>query len=267
MTSLKIGFVGFGNMAEAMAKGWLAAGVPAANLLASARRADVLRQKTATLGMTALSSNLSLAEAADLVVIAVKPYLVESVITEMGDALKGKLVLSVAVNVHAAQLQPLLTKATGEAAPRALAILPNTPVAVNQGILLAEETPTLSPDDMATFTELLNLLGRVVVLPTDKMGIGGVVAGCGPAFAALFIEALGDAAVKYGLPRAAAYELVSQMIVGTGALQLASGLHPGVMKDAVCSPGGTTIQGVTAMEREGFRAAAIAAVDAVMQKK
>ena len=96
--------------------------------------------------------------------------------------------------------------------------------------------------------------------------MAGVISGCGPAFTALFIEALGDAAVKWGLPRATAYELTSQMILGTGALQLATGAHPGVMKDAVCSPGGTTIQGVSALERKGFRRAAIAAVDAVMKK-
>ena len=91
--------------------------------------------------------------------------------------------------------------------------------------------------------------------------------GCGPAFVAMFIEALGDAAVKHGVARADAYRMASQMIVGTGKLQLASGQHPGAMKDAVCSPGGTTIAGVAELERKGFRGAVIDAIDAIQNKK
>ena len=98
-------------------------------------------------------------------------------------------------------------------------------------------------------------------------GIGGTVSGCGPAFASMFLEALGDAGVKHGLPRAAAYRLAAQMLAGTGRLQLETGEHPGAMKDAVCSPGGTTIVGVAALERGGMRAAVIDAVDAIQNKK
>ena len=256
----KIGFVGFGNMAQAMAKGWksAAAGV---ELFASSRRAEVLKTAAEALGVTPVASNRALAEAVDVVVVAVKPYLV----AEMGEALKGKLVISVAVNVTNAMLSEMLQKATGEKKTAHLAILPNTPVAVNAGVLLAEEG-SLNATEKKRATALLSSLGRVVFLAQEKIGVAGVISGCGPAFTALFIEALGDAAVKWGLPRATAYELTSQMILGTGALQLATGAHPGVMKDAVCSPGGTTIQGVSALERKGFRRAAIAAVDAVMKK-
>lgn len=260
----KIGFVGFGNMAQAMAKGWksAAAGV---ELFASSRRAEVLKTAAEALGVTPVASNRALAEAVDVVVVAVKPYLVAEVIAEMGEALKGKLVISVAVNVTNAMLSEMLQKATGEKKTAHSAILPNTPVAVNAGVLLAEEG-SLNATEKKRATALLSSLGRVVFLAQEKIGVAGVISGCGPAFTALFIEALGDAAVKWGLPRATAYELTSQMILGTGALQLATGAHPGVMKDAVCSPGGTTIQGVSALERKGFRRAAIAAVDAVMKK-
>ena len=95
------------------------------------------------------------------------------------------------------------------------------------------------------------------------MDAGSAVAGCGPAFVDLFIEALADGAVKHGLPRAAAYRLASQMLAGTGKLQLETGAHPGAMKDAVCSPGGTTIVGVSVLEEMGFRAAVIDAIDAI----
>ena len=98
------------------------------------------------------------------------------------------------------------------------------------------------------------------------MGIGGTVTGCGPAFVDLMIEAYSDAAVKYGMKRADAYRLISQMILGSAKLQLATGTHPGVLKDNVCSPAGTTICGVTALEENGFRNACIQSVDAIMNK-
>ena len=98
---------------------------------------------------------------------------------------------------------------------------------------------------------------------TPLLGVAGTVCGCGPAFAAMFVEALADAAVMHGIPRADAYRMASQMIVGTGKLQLASGTHPGAMKDAVCSPGGTTIRGVAELERRGFRGSVIVSVDAI----
>ena len=98
------------------------------------------------------------------------------------------------------------------------------------------------------------------------MGIAGTISGCGPAFAAMFIEALSDGAVLHGLSRELSYKLASQMVVGTGKLQLMTGRHPGAMKDGVCSPGGTTIVGVTTLERKGLRSAVIDAIDAVESK-
>ena len=110
-------------------------------------------------------------------------------------------------------------------------------------------------------------IGKVLVLPTHLMGIGGTISGCGPAFTDMIIEAFGDAGVKYGLPREAAYALVSQMLLGAAKLQRDTGRHPAALKDAVCSPGGSTIRGVTALEAHGLRAACQAAVDAVMAYK
>ena len=101
---------------------------------------------------------------------------------------------------------------------------------------------------------------------THLLSVAGTVAGCGPAFAAMFIEALSDAGVKHGLPRALSYRLASQMLAGTAKLQLATNAHPGQMKDAVCSPGGTTIVGVAALEKNGFRHAVIDAIDAIETK-
>ena len=108
-------------------------------------------------------------------------------------------------------------------------------------------------------------MGTVETVPSSQMGIAGTLSGCGPAYAAMFLEALGDAGVFHGLPRELAYRLAAQMLAGAGKLQLETGEHPGAMKDAVCSPGGTTILGVAELERRGFRGTVIEAVHAVQK--
>ena len=144
-------------------------------------------------------------------------------------------------------------------------IMPNTPARVGEGVLLFEETNSLLAPERAALMELFGALGRVCELPSHLMGIGGAVTGCGPAFIDLMLEGFADAAVKYGVPRAQAYELVSQMVLGSAKLQLETQRHPGQLKDEVCSPGGSTIRGVCALEDAGLRAACVSAVDAVMQ--
>ena len=113
---------------------------------------------------------------------------------------------------------------------------------------------------------MFRALGEVEILPTHLMAPAMGISGCGPAFIAMVIEALGDAGVKYGLPRAVAYRLASQTALGTGKMQLETGMHPGVIKDGVCSPAGTTIKGVEALEACGVRHAFIEAVKATMEK-
>ena len=114
--------------------------------------------------------------------------------------------------------------------------------------------------------DMFATVGLVQELPSYLMGIGGAITGCGPAFVDLMIEAYGDVGVKYGLKRADAYKLISQMILGSAKLQLESGTHPAQLKDNVCSPGGTTIRGVAALEEQGFRNACIKSIDAIMNK-
>ena len=141
--------------------------------------------------------------------------------------------------------------------------IPNTPMAVGKGVLVTEIDNTLTQEQTETFESLFSSISLIERVDTAHMGIGMCIAGCAPAFTDMYIEALGDAGVKYGLQRATAYRLAAKMVEGVGALYLADETHPGAMKDAVCSPGGTTIRGVASLEESAFRGAVIKAVDAI----
>lgn len=255
---VRIGFMGFGNMASAMADGWIASGAIAGDrMCACAGRYDALVERCDRRGMRAMRTAAEVAAAADVLVVAVKPYMIEGVLGPIAGALAGKVVLSVAAGWDCAAYERVIP------GTRHLSTVPNTPVAINEGVIACEKASTLTNDDRTLLFELLGLLGKAVEVETRLLSVAGTVGGCAPAFVAMVIEALGDAAVKHGIPRATAYEIVSQMMVGTARLQLETGQHPGAMKDAVCSPGGTTIKGVAELERCGMRSAFISAIDAI----
>lgn len=260
---MKLGFIGFGNMAQALANGLIYKNaVRAGQIYACAKNWDKLCKNTGPKGFNPCRDSKELADSAELVIIAVKPYLVEEVIKPVREELAGKIVISVAANYTFDQYERILAPNTHH-----LSTLPNTPVSVGEGVILCENKNSLTPDEYRGFTDLFSQIAVIVNTDTKNLGIAGTITGCGPAFASMFIEALADAAVMHGLPRDISYRLASQMVAGTGKLQLETGTHPGAMKDAVCSPGGTTIVGVAALERKGFRSAVIDAVDAIQAKK
>ena len=262
ISSVTLGFIGFGNMAGAIVDGLLLKQVlPADRIFVCAKDPDKLAIKAGARGVIPCADARETAERADLVVIAVKPYLVPDVIAPIREILREKIVVSVAAGLPCAAYEPLLLPGT-----RHMSTLPNTPVAVGEGVFLCEKRHSLTDEDMALFEALFSPISLVRLVETPHLGIAGTISGCGPAFVSMFMEALGDAGVQHGLPRALAYELAAQMTAGTGRLLLRTGDHPGVMKDAVCSPGGTTIVGVAALERGGLRSAVIDAVDAIQHK-
>lgn len=258
----KLGFIGMGNMAQALAAGFINAGAIAKEkVYAFAPNQEKLAQNAAHIGFTPIKTVQELTDICDTLVMACKPYQIESVLTELGDKLKGKALISIAAGWDFARYEKTLP-----AGVRLQFIMPNTPAMVGEGVLLFEEKNTLTAEEHEEVKKLFAAVGLVQELPSHLMGIGGTVTGCGPAFVDLFIEAYGDAAVKYGLKRDDAYRLISQMVLGSAKLQLSTGTHPGVLKDNVCSPAGTTIRGVTALEEHGLRNACIKSVDAIMNK-
>lgn len=261
-SSIKIGFIGYGNMAQALADGMLRKGaLKPEQIFACAKNWDKLCRNARPKGIQPCRDAGEVARLSDIVVVAVKPYLIEEVITPIRELLRDKVVLSVAAGYLFDRYEELLLPGTHH-----LSTMPNTPVAVGEGIILCEDRHSLTEEEYRSVTELFSQIAVVEAVDAKHMGIAGTISGCGPAYAAMFMEALADAAVLHGLPRATAYRLASQMIAGAGKLQLQTGLHPGAMKDAVCSPGGTTIVGVAALERGGFRSAVIEAVDAIQKK-
>ena len=260
---MKVGFIGFGNMAQALAAGLAASGaLQPGQIGACARDRAKLHRNTEPHGFLAFDDAAGVAGFADVVVVAVKPYQVEAVLAPVKGMLAGKVVVSVAAGMTFDRYEEILAPGTHH-----LSTIPNTPVAVCEGIVVCERHHSLSEAEWQSVQALLSHVGLVVTVDTACLGIAGTVCGCGPAFVAMFIEALADAAVKHGIVRADAYRMASQMVVGTGKLQLATGQHPAVMKDAVCSPGGTTIVGVAELERKRFRGAVIDAIDAIQDKK
>ena len=256
----RVGFIGFGNMASAMARGLIeCAGVKASRICACAAHFDALKERCAPLGVRALETPAEVAQESDLVVIAVKPHLASSVVSPIAEALAGKAVVSVAAGLLFDFYENLLG-----AGSHHLSTIPNTPIAIGKGVIACEQKHSLSPDEWDAFTGLFSPIALIEPVAGSLLSCASAVAGCGPAFAAMFIESLADGAVKNGLPRPVAYRLAAQMLAGTAELHLACGTHPGAMKDAVCSPGGTTIKGVAALEEAGFRSAVMRAVDATL---
>ena len=257
---VKIGFIGMGNMAQAILRGFLSNKcVKKENVFAYAPSREKLMHNAVNIGFIACASDEEVCEKSDLVFIACKPYQIEDVLKKCKDPLKGKAIVSIAAGGGFDKYEALIPDT------RIQTVMPNTPVAVGEGVVLFEEKNTLTEDELKTVRKYFESTGIVETVPGNLMGIAGTLTGCGPAFVDLFIEAYADAGVKYGLKRDQAYRLVSAMIKGSASLQLATGKHPGVLKDEVCSPGGTTIRGVTTLERDGFRNACIESIDSILK--
>ena len=261
LNEIHIGFIGFGNMAQAIADGLLRQKtVRPDQIYVCAKNFDKLCLRAKTRGVQPCKDVAETVEKSDLLFIAVKPYMVSEVMRPVARKLSGKILISVAAGLTFSDYEEMLPET------HHLSTLPNTPVAVAEGIFICEETHSLTEEEYDLTCRLLSSIALVQPVDGSHFSIAGTISGCGPAFASMFIEALGDAAVMHGLSRSVSYELAAQMLAGTGKLLTETGAHPGAMKDAVCSPGGTTIVGVTTLERKGFRSAVIDAVDAIERK-
>jgi pyrroline-5-carboxylate reductase len=250
-----IGFLGAGNMAAALVRGTVARGLAPSKLTLL----DVVSERSQTLarevGARAAATTGELLAASSIVVIAVKPGSVPELLQQLRPDAAGKLFLSIAAGVTTQALEAGLG---GEA--RVVRAMPNTPALVGAGATGLAAGRFASESDLIQTKTLLSAVGIVEILPEKLLDAVTGLSGSGPAFLLLAIEALADAGVHAGLPRDVALRLAAQTVQGTGQMVLATGKHPGELKDAVTSPGGTTIAGIRELENAGFRAALIEAV-------
>lgn len=261
---LKLGFIGAGNMGSAILRGLIAAEYLTADDMAicdlNARRLEELSDDYP--GLTCTESDVELAEMCDMIVLAVKPHFIREVIDHIRDELNGKAVISIAAGWTVEQL----TDALEGSGATCLRVMPNTPAMIGEGMTALCEDTTFSEEDMEFAKGIFNSVGRTVVLPERLFDGVIAISGSSPAYVYMMIEAMADAGVKEGLYRNTAYELAAQAVLGSALMVLQSGTHPAALKDAVCSPAGTTIEAVEELERKGFRAAIMDAMKVCAQK-
>jgi pyrroline-5-carboxylate reductase len=253
-----IGFIGGGNMAEALIKGLLAGGVPAADLSV----AEPLAERRAFLadryGITVTNDNGSVAAARDILFLAVKPQTAPTVLAEIGGALTpGKLLISIMAGVRTSVIE-----AACPAGTRTVRVMPNTPALVLKAASAIAPGATATGEDISLVRRIFELVGKAWLVEENLLDAVTGLSGSGPAYVLAFIEALSDAGVKNGLSREVATGLAAQTVLGSAQLLVETGEHPALLREKVTSPGGTTIAGLHILEKEGFRGTIIDAVDA-----
>ena len=258
---VKIGFIGTGNMGGALARA--AAKNKNNELLLTDALPGKAEELAAEIGGKATNTAGVIAEA-DYIFLGIKPQMIADALAAAKEHLAARSNRFILVSMVVATPISRIREMAGGAYP-VIRIMPNTPVSVGEGMVLYD-SDGVTEEETAAFLTAMNGAGRFSHLPEKLIDAGTAVSGCGPAFVDLFVEALADGGVACGLPRPQAQEFAAQMVVGSARLILESGKHPGELKDMVCSPGGTTIQGVRALEEAGFRGAVIDAVIAAYEK-
>ncbi len=259
----RLGFIGGGKMATALAKGWLEAKLTTADrMIASDALPEARQALAATTGLRVIADNKVAVEASDVLILAVKPQVMPAVLAEIKPAVAARhLVVSIAAGIALRQL------ADGLGSDRRLVrVMPNTPCLVGASASAYTPGPHATAEDAALVDHLLSAVGRAYRLPEHLLDAVTGLSGSGPAYVAVVIEALSDGGVRMGLPRDVATALATQTVLGTAKMVLEAGLHPAALKDMVASPGGTTVAGLHALERAGLRAALIDAVEAATRR-
>lgn len=260
---MKLGFIGCGNMASAIISGILEKGlVKKEEIFASTKSEGSAKRVTDTLGISCSTDNLSVTKKADYLFLCVKPQFCADTAKEIRDALSKEQVL---VSVIAGKNLDWLQEQFG-ADKKILRTMPNTPAMVGEGITGVCPNHLVSEEETRQVLTLLRSFGRADVVTEPILDIVGAVSGSSPAFVFLFIEALADGAVAEGMPRKQAYKFAAQAVLGSAKMVLETGKHPGELKDMVCSPAGTTIEGINVLEKEGLRSAVMDAVRACIAK-
>ena len=263
LASHTIGFIGGGNMAEALIRGLVKGNhLPSSHVLVSGPRRERLDELHAKYAIETMIDNKALAERCDLVVLSVKPQILDKVLREIGDRLKsGTLVISIAAGVDTATIEEAVADGV-----RVVRAMPNTPALVGAGATAISAGKHASPEDLATARAMFDAVGITVELDESHLDAVTGLSGSGPAYIFLILEALADAGVKVGLARRNAQRLAAQTVMGSAKMLMDLDEHPGVLKDMVTSPGGTAIAGLHTLEEGGLRTTLINAVETATKR-
>lgn len=262
---MKIGMIGCGNMAQAMIGGMLNSGkIQAEDIFVSNPIMEQLESVKSAYGVATTTDNHEVASMADVLIFAVKPNVIGMVLEEIKDSIHPEktVLVSIAAGVSIDQI----IRKIGNTKVKLVRLMPNTPALVGEGMTAVAGNENVEEQELAAVVGICECFGKAIVL--DEKLFHGVTAASGssPAMVYMLIEAMADAAVKSGLSREAAYVLTAQSVLGSAKMVMETNLHPGVLKDRVCSPSGTTIEMVEVLEKTGFRASIQSAIDAAAEK-
>lgn len=260
----KIGFIGAGNMAEALIRGLITSRLYGKKDIIIS---DISKHRESLIsknyGVTKCKNNSELAELSDIIVLSVKPNNIGSVVKDISSVLSAKnILISIAAGIPTSSIKKALQKNV-----KVVRVMPNTPALVLEGASAIFFPNRMNNNDRKKVTKIFDAIGKAYEVDKESL-MDGITAlsGSGPAFVALFIEAMADAGVKTGLPRQLALSLASQTVLGTAKMIIEENIHPAVLKDRVSSPAGTTIEGLNQLELNGFRGTVISAVEAAAER-
>lgn len=256
--SYKIAIIGVGNMGGSLAKA-IAGNLKESTVFIFDKDFDKERDLIKS-GCIATAKSIDACKKADIIIIAVKPDIIPIVIDEIKDYLNDKIVISIAAGIKTTYYEELIPNS------RFIRAMPNMAVAVAEGMTTLVAGKNATNDDVKKAQEIFEATGKVVVIKENLMDAATAIAGSSPAYVFMLIESMADAAVREGLSRKTSYKLASQAVMGSAKLLLENEEHPGILKDKICSPGGTTIEAVHSLEKSGFRSAIIEAVKVCTQK-
>jgi pyrroline-5-carboxylate reductase len=258
-----IGFIGCGNMAQAMIGGIVSSKLVQPEYVVvtnpSAEKLNYVKNKYE---VRIASSNIELASFVDILILAVKPHIYSKVIAEIKDLIKEDVII---VTIAAGISIDFIEKSFGRNI-KVVRTMPNTPALVGEGMSALCSNSQVTPDELQSVINIFESFGKTEVIEERLMDAIPAISGSSPASVYMFIEALADGGVLQGIPRNKAYKLAAQAVLGAAKMVLETGEHPGVLKDKVCSPGGTTIEAVYTLEKNNFRGAVISAMESCTEK-
>lgn len=256
-----IGFIGYGNMARAMVKGLIDSKLIGEDRILVSK-ANINPREDYDYNISITRDNRQVAKESDYIILAVKPNIYEEVLKEIKDHIKKEaIVISIGAGISSDFLRKNLASST-----KFIKTMPNTPSMVGEGMSAISPNPGLSQEDLDGVVKIFNSFGKTEIIDESLMDAFTGLCGSSPAYIYMLIEAMADGGVALGIPRQKAYTMAAQSVLGSAKMVLETGVHPGQLKDQVCSPGGTTIEAVASLEEDGFRSAIIKAIQVCGEK-